>query len=507
MLSNATTDEDIEGAAIQMTEAMSLIQGQVDSGEITETMGALKKEQLAKGFAEQSFLNPILKAETSADAYAALEEMQDVPKGWNPQDWEKVVNKGLAHANKLARAEDQLLDAAAKMAENGALVDRGAFLFDNGIPVDPYKTTEDAKYNYNAVNAYYDQVFMQDQFGKPLNDQINANVAFIQNTGIMPKTLESQINTTSRTGSVEQSILAADQVARIQETTPQALKDMPADVRAILLQVGEAAKSGADPELALEAARKNAYGMTEAEEEAIKVKAKDYTKDLSSNLSTMLKQDFDVSPWVSPFSWAPEAPPAMEAEFRINFENNMVLTGGNSDQASRLAYESLKNVWGVSDITGGFMKYAPESVYGRPGEDNSWIADQFKEETAAYPDATIVVDASTARTPRPEYAIQVPNDQGIYEPLYDENNLPLVWTPDYEQTKEYKEFQAQPNVFEKAKMQRENNKKRTMNKKVKIINSKLRSQDLDTALNNALVLGEITEADIEDLRAYYADQD
>ena len=43
MLANATNDEDIQGAALQMTEAMSLIQGQVESGEITETQGAFKK--------------------------------------------------------------------------------------------------------------------------------------------------------------------------------------------------------------------------------------------------------------------------------------------------------------------------------------------------------------------------------------------------------------------------------------------------------------------------------
>ena len=101
MLANATNDEDIQGAALQMTEAMSLIQGQVESGEITETQGALKSEQLAKGFAEQSFLNPILRAETSEEAYAALEaeangrKLVDTDDFLNAQEMQKNISQNV----------------------------------------------------------------------------------------------------------------------------------------------------------------------------------------------------------------------------------------------------------------------------------------------------------------------------------------------------------------------------------------------------------------------------
>ncbi|MCP4273000.1 MAG: hypothetical protein GY781_13745 [Gammaproteobacteria bacterium] len=504
MLANATNDEDIAASALQVTEAINLIDSQEH---LNDTQKAVQKEQVAKGFAEQSFLNPILKAETSEDAYSALEGMQDVPKGWSPTEWEKVVNKGFAHANKLAIAEGEILKISEKLAEEEALLTRGSVLFENGLPIDPYKTTESAKYDYSAINEYYDKQYSQEIAGLPANDQINANTAFVQRTGIIPQTLEMQLNAFSRSGDVTQAAVAADQLGRIQETSSQALKDLPSETKAILLQVSDAMKSGANVDLALEAARKSAYGMTEAEKETIKVKAKEYTKDLSSNLSTMLKNDFDVSPFISPFSWAPDAPPGMESEFRIGFENYMVLTSGNSDQASKLAYDDLKRVWGVSEITGGFMKYAPESVYGRKGEDNSWISEQFRMETADYPDATIVVEPATARNPQPEYAIQVPNEQGIFEPLYDENNTPLVWQPDYQETQEFKEFQEQPkNAVEAARKQRELNKIRNLNSKKKIIKAKLRNQDLDTALNNALALGEINEIEAEQLRDYYANQ-
>ena len=153
------------------------------------------------------------------------------------------------------------------------------------------------------------------------------------------------------------------------------------------------------------------------------------------------------------------------------------------------------------------MKYAPETAYAVPGVNSDWMKVQFEEETSGLNNPTIVVDAATARNPRPEYKLMQETDSGILEPVYDENNMPLVWVPDYSESEEFKEFQKQPTAIEKAKIQRERNKVKNLNRKVKIINARMRSADLDTALNNALVLGEINEIEAEQLRAYYADKD
>jgi len=501
-LANADTDEEVAAAAIQMQEAIELIDSQ---DHLNETQRGIQKENLAKGFAEQSFLNPILKAQSSQEAFKVLEDMQDVPAGWSPEAWDDVLNKGFAHANKLARAEDAALKANIELAEAEALDQRGSVLFENGIAIDPYKTTESAQYDYKAINSYYDNVYSEEIAQLPINDQLNANTAFVQRTGIVPQQVESRINAFARSGDVTQAAVAADQLARIQEVSSQSLKDMPAETKAILLAVSDATRAGSDVAAALEAARLSAYGMTEAQKESIKIKTKEYNADLSSNLASMLDDDFDTS--YVPFVGAPSAPPAMEAEFKVNFDRYMILADGNADQAERLAYSDLKNVWAVSDITGGFMKYAPESVYGISGVDNDWIKTQFEEETAGLNNATIVVDAATARSKKPEYKLMQEDDNGIMMPVYDDNNMPLAWVPDYTESTEYKEFQEQPTTFEKAKMQRERNKVKNLNQKVKLINARMRNSDLETAIRNSVALGDINEIEAEQLREYYANKD
>ena len=119
--------------------------------------------------------------------------MEDVPTGWSPKDWEKVTAKGLAHANRLARQEADMLNLNVELAEAEALEQRGSILFEAGIPIDQYKTTEGAKYDYKAINSYYDNTYSQEIAALPLVDQLNANTAFVQRTGIIPQQLESQL--------------------------------------------------------------------------------------------------------------------------------------------------------------------------------------------------------------------------------------------------------------------------------------------------------------------------
>ena len=517
-LSNATNDEEIAAAALQMADTIDLIDKQ---DHLNDTQKAIQKEGLAKGFAEQSFLNPIFNAETSEQAFLALEEMADTPTGWSPEEWQDVTNKGLAHANKLAMAENELLKLSTKQIEAQELQNRGSVLFENGIAIDPYKTTEGAKYDYKAINSYYETTYSEEINRLPVNEQLNANTAFVQRTGIIPEQLEERINAFARNGDITQAGIAADQLARIQEVSPQAIRDLKPEVKSVLLSVSDAMRAGSDVESALEAARKSAFHMTEAQKQEIAIASKEYSADLSSNLQTMLNRGPDeggFDKW-NTFG-APASPPAMEAEYKVLFDKYMVLQDGNAANAEKLAYEDLKNVWSVSDITGGFMKHAPEAVYAVPGVDSDWMKEQFDQETADYNNASIVVDAATARSKRPEYKLMHVDDRGITVPVYDENNMPLVWTPDYTQTEEFKEFQNQPSAVEKAKLQREKNKVSNLNQKVKMINARMygikRSMierggydeglALERSLKNALSLGEINENDLEQLRAHYANK-
>ena len=103
----------------------------------------------------------------------------------------------------------------------------------------------------------------------------------------------------------------------------------------------------------------------------------------------------------------------MEAEFRTNFDSFMTMTDGNSEQAQKLAYDSMKKAWGV--WKGEFMKYSPVSFYHVDGIDDEWISDQFDSEmkTLGHKGAVIGADHSTARSNEPSYPVMVNNKQGL----------------------------------------------------------------------------------------------
>jgi len=489
-------------------DAYDSIDARVDSGAMLPADGEREKNNLARSLAEQSFMTDIDAAESADAAYGILDDLSEkTPKGWAPDDWQSFLGKAQTEVNR--RAKREVADAQKLSDEQEALslVDRGAAIFENEYPIDPKKTTDQSKYDLEAVNAFYDAEAAS-WSELPINDQINKNVEFINKTGIIPLNLESRMNAFSRSGAPDQVSVAAEVYGRAQETSPQSIKDLPDETKAILSQVSDAQKSGTDVAIAADAARMAAYGTTSAQREEIKIKTAEFNKDISSTLQDHLDADFDPGM----LGDEPDAPPAMQAEYKVGFDRYMLLTNGDSGQAEKLAYQDLKNTWGETRIGGEkrFMKYSPEAVYHINGVDDAWIGEQFEADLVGYPDATIVVDPSTARSKTPEYAVMVPNEKtGIIEPIFDDNNRPLVWQPDFRQTDQYTDMMEAPGIaVEKAKRQRDINKNRKLQTQKNAVNAYMRrsNMDADTSINNLRALGKINESDAEMLRVLYASE-
>jgi hypothetical protein len=386
-----------------------------------------------------------------------LDELSDtVPAGFSADEWDSFVDGAQTTLNRKMARQAKATKEDLKALKLDRSIKRGLLFTDPAIPADPAKSSQDRK----DVNNYYNSVSTE-WVGLPVQAQVNQNVDFVKNTGLIPDTLISNINASMRSGTPEQVALMADVITRIQDVSPTSIKDIPEESRAIALQVGDATRAGVEPEVALEMARNATFGLTDAQKKTISMESQRVAKNLNKSLQSFVDVDIDEGGFdKGAFYRVPDVPAAMLGEYRSTFDNFMQMTNGNAEQAQKLAYQSVRSMWGISE-TGGdkrFMKYAPESIYGIAGVNDDWIENQFNEEMEAanHLGAVIAIDHSVAREDKPSYPVLVMDENtGLQKPLLDSDNQPLRWRPEFKATDRYQAVvEAPQEKITKAKRQR-----------------------------------------------------
>jgi len=451
-------DGDATTAAESALAAFATIDARVESGFINSAQGAEQKRDIEKGLIEEGFKGDLFRTFDSAGAGAAFDKLDDMkrPKGFAPEEWDSFVANTQTDLNRKLARQQKEEKANLKAIDHGLSVERGRMFSNPDIPADPAKNSQDRK----DVNAFYDQESAAWE-GLPAQQQVDNIVGFIKNTGLVPERVISTVNATSRSGNPDQVMMMVDVVSRVQElpTAANALRDLPDESRAFSLQVADATRSGVDPEQAIEIARKNTYGMTAQQKEAVKIQAQAESKNLAPFLKTEVDRVFDPSPR-NPFDEEPEIPVTMQADFNVAFSNFMTLTDGNPDQAKKLAFGSLRKTWAVTGVDGKdrFMKSAPEAFYSIDGIDDKWMGEQFAEDMMAsgIVGAEISSDFNTGRSNKPSYPVMVTNAQGFVDVARNpETGNVLRWQPDFTKTQEYSEAISAPeNAIISAKEKR-----------------------------------------------------
>lgn len=424
-------DGDVEQAGLNLAAAINSINERTDIG--PEKKAILTRE-VQKEERESSFSGELSREfdeEGPQAAYDSLDKMAgSPPKGFTLDEWDAFVKKEQTKINRKVQRQNIDAKKLSKEQERKFSIARGMTFLDPSIPADPAKSGDDRK----DVNLAYDELSLG--WGSlPPEMQMQNNIDFVNNTGIVPDAMIANTNAAMRSGQADQVLAMADYVSRLQETSPQSLKDMPDESRAMALQIVDAQRAGMDVDVAMVFARKNTYGLTDTEKDVIRVKTQEVSKDLDGALQTRVNSDTDEGGFdTGLFSNVPDVPPSMLGDYRNSFGRFMVLTGGDEDQSQKLAYDaSVKNVWAVTE-TGGpkrFMKYAPEAIYNIQGIGTDWIEEQFNEEMeiAGADGAIMATDTSVARSETPSYPILVTNPvTGVVEPMrapfsIDENTI------------------------------------------------------------------------------------
>lgn len=221
-----------------------------------------------------------------------------------------------------------------------------------------------------------------------LNFRINdatthdAIVQQVNQTGIIPSQVTSQLNAIARSSSPDVVKQGSTLFEAIYDTDPASVGDMPKDMQSFYLTVKQLTDAGMASDEAVKQAQNITYNQTDAFKAQLSStqSTKEYKNDRASAM------DSAVSNMAQIFRWDPSAddstPEAVhfrndyQSLYDINYRNS----GGNADIAKKMTNTQIARTWSLSDVNGSaqLMKYAPEALYNYGP--SGWQAAQWKEE-------------------------------------------------------------------------------------------------------------------------------
>ncbi|MGS4821729.1 transglycosylase SLT domain-containing protein [Raoultella terrigena] len=334
-----------------------------------------------------------------------------------------------------------------------------------------------------------------------LNFRINdatthdAIVQQVNQTGIIPSQVTSQLNAISRSDSPDVVKQGATLFNSLYDTDPASVGDMPKDMQGFYLTVKQLSDAGMAPDAAVKQAQNVTYNQTDAFKAQLSStqSTKEYKKDRASAMDSAVS---NMKPWYSFGGPAADDQNPNSVKFRNDYQSlydvNYRNSGGNADVAKKMTNTQIARTWSLSDVNGSaqFMKYAPEALYNYGP--SGWQAAQWKEEKErlTYGERGEKVETSptqlgitsgsasviTSNTPESriggeleitpdiftphdrDYAIMVRiiNKDGIpiAQPYYDKFGRPMRWKPDIEKWGPYQNMQQERAQQEEAEISR-----------------------------------------------------
>ena len=326
-----------------------------------------------------------------------------------------------------------------------------------------------------------------------LNFRINdanthdAIVQQVNQTGIIPTQVTSQLNAISRSSSPEVVKQGANLFNSLYETDPASVGDMPKDMQSFYLTVKQLTDSG----MASDEAVKQAQNVTYNQSDALKSQlsstqsTKEYKKERASAMDSAVSS---MKPWYSFGGRAADDQNVNAVNFRNDYQSlydiNYRNSGGNADVAKKMTNTQIARTWSLSDVNGSaqFMKYAPEALYNYGP--SGWQASQWKEEKERLtygereenistsptqlgitsgsapviksntPESRIggelEITPDVLTTHNGDYAIMVrmKDKDGIesVQPYYDKYGRPMRWKPSLEDWKPYQDMQKESEI-------------------------------------------------------------
>lgn len=327
--------------------------------------------------------------------------------------------------NSLSRMQNQQLKKEADKVFSNSFI--GESLRRN-IPLNPSdkKTKE-------AVDSYYKEIIIPQMEGVEREEAVMAELSFINDVGIVPKTIIDQVSASIATGSSEVKADAAKFITSLGFSNPRLSNAFSKTDLAMAEKISTNVNS-----MSVEDAVKAAeVAVLEKKTEQYKTKLSRFNAD---------RPEFDDARFTDSFfeffDGLPDTvPPGMEDQFVDLIKSYNVDLEVPLDTAEKLAYQTLLKEWTVTDINGTeeYMRFAPEAVYGSPEMGSEWIKDQLRKDVGTIRGKEIDEDEDFLFSPVPTtfgssggvkyYIYQIDPTTGFEEVIKDTQGVPMLWFP------------------------------------------------------------------------------
>ncbi len=356
---------------------------------------------------------------------AQIEAAYQDGAGWlKPNDRTSLIKQ----ADK-ARAEAQAVAARAAMMDGAR---------DGGLRLDPRDETA-----RQAVNEDYARWFPTVAESP---DVVAKVVRYVADFGIMPESLRAGLRGSLRSGTVDQKVQAADIIDRFNTENPAVLNDMADEDIEVGVMVARAVRAGEDPEQAVALAETAIY---QADPKLREVRREVLREETNTNREWLTSHvpgpTFLLRAFAGDSLRRAEIPDSMVADFNALFALRFLSSDADVDTLRTATLGKLAKTWAVTNVDGSnrWMRYAPEALYGF-GDDHTWMREQLFADIKASglvdnrrtidDRVRIAATEETARPPRneaPTYAVMLQDDDGVFQPLIDDQGRPLRWRPDW----------------------------------------------------------------------------
>ena len=329
----------------------------------------------------------------------------------------------------LSRMNNQKLDREADQVFSNAFIGES---LRQGVPLDP---TDDKV--VDAVDNYYTDIIAP-RLEELEKDEANmAEISFINDVGIVPRTIIKQVNAGISTGSDSAKADAAKFITTLGFSNPRLSNQFSVTNLAIAEKISTNMIS-MSVEDAVQAAE---VSVLERETEQYRAKLRVFNID---------RPEFDDGRFTDSFfeffDGLPDTvPPGMEDRFVDGLKSYVVDLEVPMDRAVPLMYRTLLKEWSVTDINGAeeYMRFSPESVYSTPQQGNEWIKTQLRQDVSAIRGKAFDEDEDFFFSPIPttfgsaggvKYYIYETNPvTGFEEVIKDRGGTPMLWSPSPQQ--------------------------------------------------------------------------
>lgn len=253
---------------------------------------------------------------------------------------------------------------------------------------------------------------------------INRAADIGQKTGVTPDSAIQWARTSLIGGNAESAASAANAIQRMTDAnprgTPFALDER---TKTMAKVINDAVHAGTPEQVAVENAR-NVTALPDADRKRLDeiYKQKQLSQKSAGDLTSQLK-DPDNGFRAHFWNGIPDVPPQMTGQFEQLRQTYFKLTGGNVDQANKLATQDLKNTWGITQVNGKkeFMQFAPEAM--NPGLTTAGVQADMQASAKGLTDdpskVRLIATADTFQSNGQRWAIGVPDKFGAYSALTD----------------------------------------------------------------------------------------